>query len=330
MGYTQPSDTGTQSHHPEDTERIPMAAEITKSLLGTNGGLVASVLSDLVLEQLYDGTDLSNLMMRIPWSPMGSGVLDVTQDAVPGAYTAATSELDGSNIANSAYTTSEFSLTPALYARRYTLTDLIPIAGGPIQIERVARKLVEGIGLTMTDLLCTLFGSLSNSVGTSTVDLTVSDIFDAQFQLNTSNVGGRYACVLYPEQFNNLQSSLRAEAGAVQFIAATPEMLAAKGPGFKGSWLNIDFYQSDSVGKVNTNADYAGAMFGAGCFGYTMADARLMAGHIPPGLLYLSNEAMVIEMARDQTNFMTALVASIFPAVVEIEDARGVEIISDV
>ncbi len=44
----------------------------------------------------------------------------------------------------------------------------------------------------------------------------------------------------------------------------------------------------------------------------------------------LSNEAVVIEMARDQTNFTTALIASIFPAVVEIEDLRGVEIISDV
>jgi len=304
-----------------------MAAEITKSLLGTNGGLVASVLSDLVLEQLYDGTDLSNLMMRIPWSPMGSGVLDVTQDAVPGAYTAATSELDGSNIANSAYTTSEFSLTPALYARRYTLTDLIPIAGGPIQIERVARKLVEGIGLTMTDLLCTLFGSLSNSVGTSTVDLTVSDIFDAQFQLNTSNVGGRYACVLYPEQFNNLQSSLRAEAGAVQFIAATPEMLAAKGPGFKGSWLNIDFYQSDSVAA--SGGDSVGAMFGAGCFAYTIADPRVIASHIPSSETILANEALILELDRDKTNFASALVGQFYPAVVEAEDARGVKIVTD-
>ena len=43
----------------------------------------------------------------------------------------------------------------------------------------------------------------------------------------------------------------------------------------------------------------------------------------------MSNAAMVIEMARDQTNFMTALIASIFPSVVEAEDLRGVEIISD-
>ena len=91
----------------------------------------------------------------------------------------------------------------------------------------------------------------------------------------------------------------------------------------------MQIFQSDSVTSVNSGADSAGAMFGAGCFAYTLADARLAAGHIPPGLLYLANEAVVIEMARDQTNFMTSLIASIFPSVVEAEDLRGVEIISD-
>lgn len=308
-----------------------MANEVTAAGLITNGGLVSEVLSDLILEQLYDPTDLTALMTRVPWNAGGSDTLRSTLDAVPGAYTARTSETDGSNIANAAYTTGKFDLIPAGYSRKYQLTDLLPIAGGPIQVERVAANLVAGVGLTMTDLLCALFPALANDVGPgSGVDLDVSSIYDAQFQLNSQSVSGPYACVLHPQQINDFQNSLRAEAGAIQFQAATAEMLAARGPGFRGTWNGIQFYQSDSVTKVNTNADYAGAMFGAGCFGYTLADARLAAGHIPPGLLYLQNEAIVIEMARDQTNFMTSLIASIFPAVVEIEDLRGVEIISDV
>jgi len=269
-------------------------------------------------------------MTRVPWSPMGSDTLRVTQDAVPGAYTARTSETDGSNIANSAYSTGKFDLIPAGYSRKYQLTDLLPTSGGPIQVERVAANLVAGVALTLTDLLCALFPSLANDVGPGSGNaLDVTSMYDGQFQLNNNSVPGPFAAVLYPKQFNDFQASLRTEAGAVQFIPATADLLALRGPGFKGTWNGVQIFQSDSVTSVNSGADSAGAMFGAGCFAYTLADARLAAGHIPPGLLYLANEAVVIEMARDQTNFMTSLIASIFPSVVEAEDLRGVEIISD-
>lgn len=308
-----------------------MANEIQTSTLITDGGLVNEVLSDLILQKLFDPTDLTALMTRVPWQAGGSDTLRGTLDGPPGAYTARNSETVGSAIVNSDYDTGKFDLIPAGYSRKYQLTDLIPIAGGPIQVERVAANLVAGVSLTLTDLLTALFPSLSSDVGPGTgVDLDVASIYDAAFQLNSQSVSGPFACVLHPQQFNDFQNSLRAEAGAVQFRAATSDLLELRGPGFKGSWNGIQFYQSDSVTKVNSDADYSGAMFGAGAFGYTLADARLAAGHIPPGLLYLANEAVVIEMARDQTNFMTSLIASMFPAVVEIEGARGVEIISDV
>jgi len=188
-------------------------ASVTTTVLA-NGGLVASVLSDLVVEQLYDPTDLTALMSRIPWSPSGSKTLDVTKDAIPGAF--ATQAETGAGISDSTYTTSEFSLTPALYARQYSITDLVPVAGSVIDVERVAANLVAGVGLTMTDLLCALFGGLSNSVGTSGVDLSVSDFYDAMYQLNSSSVSGpTFAAVLHPTQINDLLSSLRAEAGVV-------------------------------------------------------------------------------------------------------------------
>tara|TARA_R100000664_G_scaffold13086_1_gene21026 strand:- start:409 stop:1173 length:765 start_codon:yes stop_codon:yes gene_type:complete len=253
--------------------------------------------------------------------------MDVTQDSIPQPFVTRTET--GAGITDATYTTSEFSLAPSLYALQYSITDLVPVAGSPIDVERVAANLVAGVGLTMTDLLCALFGSLSNSVGTTTVDLTVSDIFDAVYQLNSSNVSGNYAAVLYPQQFNDFQNSLRAEAGAVQFAPASEQMLAAKGPGFKGSWLNIDFYQSDSVGTANGGADSAGAMFGAGAFAYTLADPRVIQGHIPSDSVLMANEVMLLEMSRDSANFKTALVGQIYPAVVEAEDARGVKIVTD-
>jgi len=307
-----------------------MANEITHALLQTNGGQVASVLSPALVDQLFDPTDLRNLMSFVPWDVVGSDTLDVTQDVVPVAHAAASSETSGGQ-ANTAYTTSKFSLAIARYVIQYQLTDLLGIAGGPIGIDQVANKISQSIGLTMTDLLCALFGSLSNSVGTTTVDLVVDDVYDADFQLTSSNVGAERACVLYPEQINNFIESLRGETGTVQFQDATAEMLAAKGPGFAGRWKGIDFWQSDSVNAANTNADSAGAMFGPGCFSYTMGPASriLSAGHVATDDIIVNTGDFFIERNRDSTNGMSALIGNFYPAVVESEDARGVGIITD-
>ena len=47
-------------------------ASVTTTVLA-NGGLVASVLSDLVMEQLYDPTDLTALMSRMIGSRISGG-----------------------------------------------------------------------------------------------------------------------------------------------------------------------------------------------------------------------------------------------------------------
>ena len=44
-----------------------MANEITTGNLVTNGGMVDLILSDLVLEKIYDGTVLSSTMLFIDW-----------------------------------------------------------------------------------------------------------------------------------------------------------------------------------------------------------------------------------------------------------------------
>ena len=303
-------------------------ASVSKAGLTSDGGLVAAVLSDLVLDQLYDPTDLSALMRFVPFGSDGSGAMDVTQDAVPGAYTARNSETSGTAIVDSAYGTDKFTLTPVGYSRKYSMTDLVPISGGPIQIDRVAANLTAGVALTLTDLLCSLFPAIASTATPGTgVALDVSTLYDAQFALNSASVSGPFAAVLSPKQVNNFQASLRAEAGSVQFVPATAELLALRGPGFKGTWSGVQLFQSDSVTASGGNA--LGCMFGAGAFAYTLANAQLAAGLIPPGLLYMANAAMTIEMSRDQGNFVTSLIASIFPAVVEAEDLRACQIISD-
>ena len=308
-------------------------ANITFSALSGAGGRVSSVLSALVLEKLYDTVDLRNVMTQVPFQALGSNTMDISQNATPLAFGAASSETSG-GIAESAFSTGKFSLAPSRYSIKYQVSDLFGVTGGAIDLDSVVSRIVEGVSLPMTDLLCALFPALANDGGPgSGVDLDTDSIFDAVYQLNSqSNVGG-YTCVLAPAQMNDLLSSLRGEVGPAQFQPASAEMLAiaAKGPGYKGSWMGIDFYQSDSVTKVNTNADFSGAMFASGCFAYCLAPVSVLSGgHIPQSNILVDTPELIVETERDQANALTSLHGHMYPSVVEAEDLRGVEIISDV
>ena len=301
-----------------------MADEVTYSSLVSNGGAVAEVLSALVVEQLYDPTDLRSVCQRIDYSTFGSTQMAITKDATPSAF-ASTGE--AASVANSAYTTSEFTLSVSKYALAYELTDLVGVSGSPIDLDRIVRNLTAGVSLTMTDLICALFGSLSNSVGTSGVNLSVDDIYSAQFQLNTSAMNGPYTAVLAPVQMNDFRSSLRSETGAIQFEAASADMLATKGPGFQGSWNGIEFYQSDSV--VTNGGNREGAMFAAGCFAYTMAPVSLIQGHVPQQNILVDAGELLVELVRDGYGGQSGAVAHMYPGVAEREDDRGVLISTD-
>ena len=303
-----------------------MANEILYSDLVTNGGAVSEVLSSLVVDSLIDPTDLRSLCLNVPFDAMGSSTMAITRDAAAGAF-ASTGE--AASVANSALTTSEFTLAVSKYSRAYELTDLVGMSGSPIDLQRIVKKLSDGVALTITDLIVALFPSLSNSVGATGTDLSVDNIYDAQFQLNSSSAMAPYACVLHPVQMNDFRSSLRTESGAMTFNAPTAEMLATKGAGFQGSWNGIEFWQSDSVETVNAGADRNGAMFDSGCFAYTLGNVSRIQGHIPASNVILDAGEVLVELVRDGYGGQSAAVAHMYPAVAEVEDARGVGIITD-
>ena len=301
-----------------------MANELTTGLLVANGGLESFILSDLILEILYDGTDLSSTMLRVPWESRGGQGISVTLDAAPAAYAA--EGVEPTTVANTAYTTGELQLTPARYCRAYAATDRVAMTGAAVQLEQMAANLAKGVGMTLTDLMTALFTGLGNTVGAVTTAVSVDTIFDAAFQLNNTSNFGRYTIVLRPQQMNDFRSSLRAESGAVQFREATYETLAARGPGYQGEWSNIDFWQSDSVPA--SGAGYAGCMMSFGCFAYTIADPRVIQQGLNPSDIVVANEVLLIEKSRDAALGVSRLIASMYPAVAEVEDARGVQVLS--
>ena len=304
-----------------------MANEIRFSTLSSTGGRISAVLSALVVEQLYDPTDLRATLTQVPWASWGSDTMNVTKNAVPGAFAAASSEISG-GASNSAYTTSKFSLQVARYLRIYQVTDLFGISGGPIDVQTVAQNLIDGVALTMTDLITALFPNIASNVGTSGAALDVDKVYDGMYTLNLNNVQGQYTCVLKAKQMNQFRSDLRTEAGAIQYVPATAELLKSKGPGFQGSWNGVDFYQSDSV--TDDSTDFSGAMYGNGFAAYTLAPVSALQAAIPASNILVDAGELLVELNRDASNGMSQLIANLYPAVVEAEDLRGVEIISGV
>lgn len=230
--------------------------------------------------------------------------------------------------------TSNVTVAIARQALRRQETDLLRITGAASMLsltpEFLARDAANSIIIRRTAQIATLFSSVASVVGATTLDLTVTNIYQAMFQLQTERNRPPFACVLFPEQFNNFQSDLRGESGAAAFQGATAEMLAAKGPGYSGTWNNVDFWTSDQVPTANGGADSNGCMFAAMAFGYKQASAaaylRAAGSEIVPVPEF---SPAFIELQRIPASGTTDAVYNYYDGVVELEDLRAVGIVTD-
>jgi hypothetical protein len=308
-----------------------MANEVTFTGLSSAGGRVASVLSALLFEKIHDPTDLRAVMTEVPWQQIGSDTMSVALDGAPGAFAAASSETSG-GASNSAYGSGKFDLQIARYLRKYQMSDLFGVTGGPIDANALVQTLADGVGLTMTDLLCALFGSLSTSHDAGTA-LAVDDVYTGMFTLNlagaASSAEAPFSLVISPKMMNQFRTSLRAESGALEYVSA--DILSAKGPGYQGNWSGIDIWQTDSIALVDSSAHFSAAMFAKDAFAYTMAPVRALSGaHIPASNIILDAGELMVEQSRDADNGLTSAVASMFVGVSEAQDSLGLQIKSDV
>ena len=298
-----------------------MAADTYASLSDLR---VAAYLSQVLLQILHETGDLKNTMVEVPFdASMGTAAakLGLYQPldafSAPGEDTA----LSVTNITDSSAT-----LTVARYGLQRELTDLAQITGQP-DLDRLAADMALSAGYTIGGLLTAAYTNLATTAGTSGVNLNVDAIYAAQYALQLSNVPGPYYCVLHMKQWNNFQASLRGEVGAVQFQAATDEMLAIKGPSFKGTWHGIEFYTHASVATDGT--DRIGAMYGRGCYAYTEAPIAKVAPFFQRGVIPVG-AMMAVEFVRGSVGASkgkTFAIGHYYPAVAEVEDLRGCRIL---
>jgi len=293
----------------------------------------AEVLSREIQLLLADRASLRNhpaiIRLEGPFAG-GSTVLSVPAVGLMG-YDEMGAVAEGSASSNTALTDTSYTITLARQALQRQASDIAMLTQGQVgpALLQFAEDMVMAAEMRLTSMLCNVLDDFSASVGTTTVNLSVDDVYDAITTLEVANTPGGLVSILHPQQIADFQEALRSEGGAVQYLAATAEMLAAKGQGYVGSWLGVDFFKSSRVPTANGGADRAGSMFARGAVGYAEASS-IDVGQlgIPQGA-FISSGPILVEFERDAAYSYNKMVGNYYAGVSLFQDAMGVSIITD-
>ena len=245
-----------------------------------------------------------------------------------GATTPFASASDGANVTASTITPSTVDVTVGRSALRYDITDLASMTGLGLDIDpfSIANKMAMSAEARINQIITATFASATNSVGTSGVDMSVDDFYDAMFQLESESNNGEFYCILHPQQLSDLRDSLRSESNnALAFSPATEDMLAIKGQGFAGRFGGVDIFKSAYVTEATGNK--IGAMMSRGGIAYAVGTPRPLAGagvEIRP-----AGTPVVVAFQRDESAGLTEVMGHLYCGASIAEDKRIVKIVTD-
>lgn len=193
----------------------------------------------------------------------------------------------------------------------------------------VAALIADGMGayaMRWMEMLTALFPSITNQVGTTTVDATADNWFNMKFTLTQNSVPGPYVFVGYPVQVTDIQNDIRGESGPWQYLSDVQSVLARYGAGVIAVLDGVPIIASTTVTEVG-GADSSGCMFGAGAFGYAVGTPAAVRG--AGEVMYAAGTPMYTEIERDASATLTKIVHNAFLGMLVIENTRAVELLSD-
>lgn len=302
-----------------------MANEVYYSGLSGNAR-VSAVLSQLIATKLTDTASLVGhpSIMQITAAP---GSTTVQIPVISWGADAMASVAENASVSNTALTTAAVTCTLARQAIRRQISDLAQATatGVPLDVtlESIATDFSQAWLKRGTTMITALASGFSNSVGSTGVDLSVTNFYAAIFQLQLTANAGQFVAVLHNQQINDLMSSLRSETGPGQYLQSAQMGLEAHGPGFKGQLFGVDLFGSNTV--ANNGVDYTGMMFAPMAIAMATASVSPIIGSTIP----TPAAQVTVEVERDASNGSSIVVGSILAGVCEVDDAKGVAILSD-
>ncbi len=237
---------------------------------------------------------------------------------------------EATTLSNTATSSGSVTCTPAEYGAAHALTDNVAEDSVPIEfITQQSMRMLHVLSLAMDDDFVALFASLSNSVGTTTVDLTVAQLIAAQQGLRTRGAVADAICyVLDNQQAFDVEAALQAGTGAQFALAADRLINYAPTPDngmgttrqvmmFRGAPV----YASGLTDTANAAADVVGACF---CPSTAHNDA---VGSTTFGMAW--KRLPRFETQRQAKLRATDLVMTCRAGFVELQDGSGTKIVTD-
>lgn len=291
-------------------------------------GTVAAALHQEVLLKLGDRASLLNHpALAYIGSVNGSGS-NVRKAFIDGSGLDQMAPVnDGSSPSATAPSNSNVAVTVARQAIQRNVTDLAEMTwafNSPASlIDALSTSIVSNAQLRFTSIITALTGGFVNVAGASGVAFSVTNWFSAMAQLQGQSCTGPYLAILSPVQLKHLQTSLRSETGALQFIAATPELMAIKGQGYAGRYLDVDIFVSTTVPTVGP--DRTGAMLSYGAIAWADGLPKPVTA---AGGLVVSSGPIYVALQRDESGAMTKTIGNHYVGAAKAQDLKGVSIIT--
>jgi len=287
------SDFATNPTTTSTFDDVSYSAIITDEVLDA---LMATVVTPQLLD-MYDIMGASSKAVKIPKADK---------------FTAA-ALTEGTETTNTALTSTSVTITAAEIGIQATITDVLDVSDIPAahgaRLRQLGRALSDKLDVDITALL----SGFSTAVGATTVNISLSVLLDAIYNLEVNDAAslGRLVGVLHPRQTADIRTELEADTGVIYDGKSDSSITKAQN-GFFGNWFGIDIYQTTNVPTANAAADRAGGVFVAD---YALGMVQKWTAKV---------EAMRWAPIRGWV-----LVATAMYGVGEVEDSAGVAVVTD-
>lgn len=236
---------------------------------------------------------------------------------------------ENASVANTAVSDSSVTITVARQALQSSISDfnaMVDSVGANIQA--LYDEGVNAYVMRWMELFANCLDDFSTTASPGSGSaLTFTNFLAAQFSLIQNSVPGPYVCVLYGKQFTDLITSIRSETGPVERRLDSQSIFEAAGVGFHDSLNGVDLITSSLVPSANAGADSAGAMFGQRAIAFADGTPAPFRGNSE--VVYGAGQKLWTEFERDASGALTKIVHNAALGFSELEDLRGVTIISD-
>lgn len=220
---------------------------------------------------------------------------------------------EGTELTNTALTTTSVTITASEIGIQATITDVLELSDIPAAHGARLKQLGRALGDKMDVDICALFSGFSTAVGSTGVNIALSDLLDAIYNLEVNDAAGLGSLVgvLHPRQTADLRTEFEADSASL-YQGSSDQRITKAMAGYFGSWFGIDIFQSTNVPLANTSADRAGGVF--------VRDYALGMAH---------KWSAKIETMRWAPIRGWVLVATAMYGVGEVEDSAGIDVTTD-